>query len=411
MAAAAAASADAAVDKKSSKKSGDNSEVDPHAPPPLDDLLVLLRHRFTFTSDHSTPEAKAAAISAIEAAVEKNGMEPYAQLIAEAVPLNIAPAKLNAMRAANAEKLAKIEAEIKEAERSAGESEVREAMLEKANHFAKIGDITAAVAAIDAAFPKTLATGQKLDLCFHKVRLGLAVGDNNICQQGIDEAKKKSKDGDWERRNRLRIYEGLHFVMTRNFPEAAKLLLDGLSTFAATELLSMDDFVFITCLVSLVALPRNELKTSIIDCPDVLAADVADTRALATNVHQCKYDRVLSSVYTVCVQMRRNVFLAPHVDYFFREVRVRAFNQFLDSYRSVTLQSMSSSFKVSPQVLDQMLFTFISSGRLQCKIDRVSGNVVTTRGDRINSEYSTILRNGDLLLHKMQKLSRVIEFE
>lgn len=403
--AAAAASADAAPSKP------DNSQVDPHGPPPMDELLVLLRHRFVFTSPFTAPDQRAAALSAIEAAVEKNNMQPYAALIGEAVPLSVPPQRLTQMQAVNAAALEKLEEEIKAAEQHAGETEVREAMLAKTMHFARIGDVSNAVAALDATYGRTLATGPKLDLCFQKVRLGLAVGDSDICQKGIDEAKKKSKDGDWERRNRLRIYEGLHLVMMRNFTAAAALMLDGLSTFAATELLDLDDFVLITCLVALVALPRAELKSKIIDCPDVLAANVAEARALITNLHQCKYDKVLPSLYTVCVQMRQNVFLAPHVDYFFREVRVRAFNQFLDSYRSVTLQSMSASFNISAQILDQMLFSFISSGRLHCKIDRVSGNVVTTRGDRINDQYSTILRNGDLLLHKMQKLSRVIEFE
>ena len=386
-------------------------EVDPFAPPPMDPLLALLRHRFTFTSDHSSPDDKAKAHQAIQEEVTKHNMAPYANLISEAVPLDINQTKLNAMNQANEAKIKELDSIITDEEKNASDTEVREAMLAKVNHFARIGDITRAVEELDKTNAKTLAVGQKLDLCFMKVRLGLAVGDNNICEKGIEEAKSKAKDGDWERRNRLRVYEGLHNVLTRNFSQAAALMLDGLSTFAATELLSMDEFVLITSLVSLVALPRAELKQNIIDCPDVLAADVAETRTLMTDLHQCKYDRVLSDLYVVCQQMRQNVFLAPHVNFFFREVRVRAFTQFLDSYRSVTLQSMSASFKVTPQVLDQMLFTFISSGRLSCKIDRVSGNVVTTRGDRINSEYNNILRQGDLLLHKMQKLSRVIEFE
>lgn len=400
-----------AASSSSNKNKDDGIVVDSFAVPSMDPLLALLRHRFTFTCDHATPDERAKAHQEIESQVLEHNMAPYATLLSEAVPIDINPTKLNAMNAANAEKLSQLDAAVADAEKNAADIEIREALLAKVNHFARIGDISAAVSALDACYAKTLATGPKLDLCFMKVRLGLAVGDNDICQKGIDEAKLKAKDGDWERRNRLRVYEGLHNVMTRNFAQAAALMLDGLSTFAANELLSMDEFVLITSLVSLVALPRAELKQNIIDCPDVLAADVADTRTLITNLHQCKYNLVLCNLYTVCQLMRKNVFLAPHVNYFFREVRVRAFNQFLDSYRSVTLQSMSASFKVTPQILDQMLFTFISSGRLSCKIDRVSGNVVTSRGDRINTEYHNILRNGDLLLHKMQKLSRVIEFE
>jgi 26S proteasome regulatory subunit N7 len=49
--------------------------------------------------------------------------------------------------------------------------------------------------------------------------------------------------GDWDRRNRLKVYTGLHFLSIRQFKRAGELLLDALSTFTATELLSYNEFV------------------------------------------------------------------------------------------------------------------------------------------------------------------------
>ena len=47
-----------------------------------------------------------------------------------------------------------------------------------------------------------------------------------------------------------------------------------------------------------------------------------------------------------------------------------ALPQFLESYKSVTLQMMASAFGVSPAFLDGELSTFIAAGRLNCKIDK-----------------------------------------
>lgn len=53
--------------------------------------------------------------------------------------------------------------------------------------------------------------------------------------------------------------------------------------------------------------------------------------------------------------------------------------QFLDSYKSVTLDSMAQSFGVSIAFIDNELADFIVSGRLTAKIDKVAGVVETNR--------------------------------
>lgn len=53
--------------------------------------------------------------------------------------------------------------------------------------------------------------------------------------------------------------------------------------------------------------------------------------------------------------------------------------QFLDSYKSVTLDSMAQSFGVSIAFIDSELADFIVSGRLTAKIDKVAGVVETNR--------------------------------
>ena len=45
--------------------------------------------------------------------------------------------------------------------------------------------------------------------------------------------------------------------------------------------------------------------------------------------------------------------------------------QFLESYKSVTLQSMATAFGVSVDFIDQELVDFIVAGRLPAKIDKV----------------------------------------
>ena len=85
-----------------------------------------------------------------------------------------------------------------------------------------------------------------------------------------------------------------------------------------------------------------------------------------------------------------------------------AYTQFLESYMSVSLESMAQTFGVRAPFLDQELAGFISAGRLSCSIDKVNGIVSSTRPDTKNAQYQATIKQGDLLLNRVQKLSRVI---
>ena len=97
----------------------------------------------------------------------------------------------------------------------------------------------------------------------------------------------------------------------------------------------------------------------------------------------------------------------PPPTFFVRETRVLAYSQFLESYRSVSLASMAHTFGVSSEFLDDELSGFIAAERLSCKIDKVSGVVSSTRPDSKNAQYQAVIKEGDQLLNRLQKLSRV----
>jgi 26S proteasome regulatory subunit N7 len=69
--------------------------------------------------------------------------------------------------------------------------------------------------------------------------------------------------GDWDRRNRLKVYHGLHLVSIRQFKKAGEQLLDALSTFTATELVSYNDFVALTVIAGTLTLSRVDLKKKV----------------------------------------------------------------------------------------------------------------------------------------------------
>ncbi|KAF2590826.1 hypothetical protein F2Q70_00039649 [Brassica cretica] len=164
--------------------------------------------------------------------------------------------------------------EIADAEENLGESEVREAHLAKALYFIRISDKEKALEQLKLTEGKTVAVGQKMDLVFYTLQLAFFYMDFDLVSKSIDKAKKLFEEGgDWERKNRLKVYEGLYCMSTRNFKKAASLFLDSISTFTTYEIFPYETFIFYTVLTSIITLDRVSLKQKVVDAPEILTTN------------------------------------------------------------------------------------------------------------------------------------------
>jgi 26S proteasome regulatory subunit N7 len=69
---------------------------------------------------------------------------------------------------------------------------------------------------------------------------------------------------------------------------------------------------------------------------------------------------------------------------------------------------MSKSFGISKAFLDRELHSFIASSSLHSRIDAVNGIIEMNHVDNKNFLYRTLIKDGDILLNRTQKLARVI---
>lgn len=112
---------------------------------------------------------------------------------------------------------------------------------------------------------------------------------------------------------------------------------------------------------------------------------------------------------TIISDIEKDEHIGIHTKYIVKELRVMIYSQFLEAYKSVTLECMSEEFGVSQTFLDKELSEFISSKRLNCKIDKVTGLIVSKRIDERNALYQNALRKGENILNRIQKLSRMVD--
>ena len=340
-------------------------------------------------------------------------MVPYYEfLLADEAIARRVPRKdalIASLKQKNDAELARLQNAESQAEASEGEVELHTVLKQRALYLAQIGDKDAALAAIQVALDKAAGLGSKIDLSLLKIRLGLFFGDTDLTQESIAQASELiEKGGDWDRRNRLTAYRAVYAASVRDFATSSKLCLEALSTFTATELMEYEDFIKLTVLMGMVTLSRRDLK-KMMESPEVLQTieQLPHLGTYSSSLYNSEYAaffRALAEVEQAYLLPSR--VLAPHTQYYVREMRIIAFAQLLESYRSVALDNMAAAFGVTADYVDRELSRFISAGRLAAVIDKVDGVIENRRPDAKNAQYSRIIKEGDVLLNSLQKLSR-----
>ncbi|KAK9734092.1 hypothetical protein RND81_04G114600 [Saponaria officinalis] len=374
--------------------------------------LVLSHKLFLLTHPDVQDIDKVRLTDEVISAITSDYMASLYESLASKGVIKLDQSVLDSMRRNIDDELKKLDEKIADAEENLGESEVREAHLAKSLFYIRIGDKDKALEQLKVTETKTVAVGQKMDLVFYTLQIGLFDMDFDLISKSIDRAKSLFEEGgDWERKNRLKVYEGLYCMSTRDFKKAASLFLDSISTFTTYELFPYDTFIFYTVLTSIISLDRVSLKQKVVDAPEILTVigKIPYLSEFMNSLYDCQYKSFFSAFAGLSEQIKFDRYLHRHFRYYMREVRTVVYSQFLESYKSVTIEAMAKAFGVTVEFIDLELSRFIAAGKLHCKIDKVAGVLETNRPDAKNALYQATIKQGDFLLNRIQKLSRVID--
>lgn len=380
---------------------------------PQDFRLALAEKRYLFRS--SLPDVDRAQLkSQIQATIDEEELGPIYEQLCEELGWTVDTDRLAKLHAANRKKVEDFDAKIADAEENLGDVEVREARAAKAHYLCYIGYRAAAVEAYKKVDEKAAGSGLKMDNMFNMIRGDMASQQWSLVKDGIATAKDLcAKGGDWERKNRLKVYEAYYNLAVRDFKGAATLLLDSVATFTTTELFTYERCILYTVIASIVSLCRMDLKAKVVDAPEVLTVIEAlpHVGQFLNSLYECKYNSFFKAFVGVSAQMERDFVLRPHCRYYIREVRALVYSQFLEPYKSVRLDAMAAAFGVSTAFMDAEVANFIVTGRVAAKIDKVAGIVETSRPDLKNAQYLQTLKQGDAVLNRLQRLAKISDVE
>jgi 26S proteasome regulatory subunit N7 len=152
-------------------------------------------------------------------------------------------------------KLDEFDIKIADAEKEHGDIEIRDAILEKAAFLKNdVKNFDKAEEVFRLGLEKTGNASKKMEILFEIMQMTYTVPNIESIKKDVEECKKCLEDGgDWEKKNKLKVYEGLYLMITREWKKASELFLDSIATFTCTELFSYEQFVFYAIILSMVS--------------------------------------------------------------------------------------------------------------------------------------------------------------
>jgi len=256
---------------------------------------------------------------------------------------------------------------------------------------------------------KGASTTQRISLSFNILKIFLAYNKMDLFREELSKAKELiDLGGDWTALNTLRIFEGLGEMRDRKFEKAADLFIQSIATYNATDIMSYDKFLQYTILCSCLSKDRKTLKEKIVESSDVKGVDIPLMKEFVSCLVNCNYIDYFPLLVRVMDFMKQDLLLHEHVFTYFRAMRLRGYMQYFVVYKTSTLAQLADVFGVSLEFVDRDIADFIYNGKLQGKINKVEGVVVSERGDPVNDEYHKIIKLGDNLLNKISKLGHLI---
>jgi len=340
--------------------------------------------------------------------IVENNMAPFYKTLCSELNIPCDQAKLDSMQKKNDEILSKFDDQLKNAEESEGETDIKKILMQKANYCINIGAKSESIETLNKVLKSSPTTDMKINCLFKVAFVHFFNADYDDLRPALQNLEDSlTSYSSWEDKNRFKVYKGLYCIAQGNFEDASKNLIETLPTFNTTELVSYENLVCYAVSVAMLILSRRDLKKKCVDGQEIQEGlyGAPLVKEFLKSLYNCRYADFFKNLALIEQELKKSFFMGEVYNIYVEDIRAVAYAQLLESYSSLSLDYMADLFAVSSEFMDEEIAYYIGKGKLNCKINKVTRTINTITPEVKNQKYNEILRQGDLLLSQLQKLA------
>lgn len=310
------------------------------------------------------------------------------------------------------QKLDKLDQDLKTYKNNSIKESIRRGHDDLGDHYLDCGDYSNSLKCYSRARDYCICAQHIVNMCMNVINVSLYMQNWPHVQTYVHKAESvpdliadsttvtatdKQKKSNSEILAKLKCASGLAELAQRQYKSAARLFLQvSFDHLDYSEILSAQDVAIYGGICALATFDREELQKKVLS-----SSSFKQFLELQPQLRDILH-KFYASQYAMCLklldQMKDNlmldIFLSPHVDRLYTQIRNRSLIQYFSPYVSADLNKMAASFNTSVISLEDELTELILDGQISARIDSRKKILYARDVDHRCSTFSKALQTG-----------------
>ncbi|PNF31628.1 COP9 signalosome complex subunit 1 [Cryptotermes secundus] len=276
-------------------------------------------------------------------------------------------------------KLEKLDTDLKNYKSNSIKESIRRGHDDLGDHYLDCGDLSNALKCYSRARDYCTSGKHVVNMCLNVIKVSVYLQNWSHVLSYVSKAEATpdfsevhGKDSNQTIQTRLKCAAGLAELATKKYKSAAKHFLVGnFDHCDFPELLSPSNVAMYGGLCALATFDRHELQKNVIFSSSfkLFLELEPQLRDIIFKFYESKYASCLKLLDEIKDNLLLDMYIAPHVNALYTQIRNRALIQYFSPYLSADMRKMAAAFNTTVLALEDELMQLILDGQIQARID------------------------------------------
>ncbi|XP_033630470.1 COP9 signalosome complex subunit 1-like isoform X2 [Asterias rubens] len=302
-------------------------------------------------------------------------------------------------------KLEKLDTDLKNYKSNSIKESIRRGHDDLGDHYLDQGDLSSALKCYSRARDYCTSAKHVVNMCLNVIKVSihlqnwshvLSYVNKAEATPEISESHRESKDN-LTIVTKLKCAAGLAELAMKKYKPAAKYFLQAIFDHCEfSDLLSANNVAMYGGLCALASFDRQELQKNVISSSSfkLFLELEPQLRDIIFMFYESKYGSCLRLLDECRDNLLLDMYLAPHVNTLYSQIRNRALIQYFSPYVSADMSKMATSFNTTIPELEDELMQLILDGQINARIDSHNKILYARDVDQRSSTFEKSLAMG-----------------
>lgn len=301
-------------------------------------------------------------------------------------------------------KLEKLDNDLKNSKSNSIKESIRRGHDDLGDHYLSCGELPNALKCYSRARDYCTSGKHVVNMCLNVIKVSIYLENWSHVLSYVSKAEctpefleAQGRDANQEILTRLKCAAGLSDLSSKKYKSAAKHFLQAnFDHCEFPEMISCNNIAIYGGLCALATFDRPELQKNVISSASfkLFLELEPQVRDIVFKFYESKYAQCLKLLNEMRDNLLLDMYIAPHVNKLYTQIRNRALIQYFSPYLSADMRKMSEAFNCTVPALENELMHLILDGQIQARIDSHNKILYAKDADQRSSTFEKAINVG-----------------